>query len=377
MTIRHAIWRVAAHPQPLTPSTLPSEALLEQMIVAAPEILSSDWMLIGQQEQTASGGRVDLIALAPDASLVLIEIKRDRTPREVVAQALDYACWVEGLDQDAIASIYSRFAPGRSLATDFTARFRRELDDAELNQSHQLVIVAGSLDPSSERIVSYLNERGIAINVVCFQVFDHGDEKLLSRAWLLDPVETQSASATPTRNREPAENWIGEYYACFGDSESRSWEEARQFGFISGGGGPWYSRTLNLPDPGDRIWVKSPDHGFVGVGRVTGAPQPLSEFQVETAEGPRPATEVLTRGHYHRQFVDDPERCEYFLPMQWLDTVDVGHAIREVGLFGNQNTVCAPRTQRWRHTVERLKQAFPNWDRHPSLSEAASAEARP
>lgn len=29
-------------------------------------------------------------------------------------------------------------------------------------------------------------------------------------------------------------------------------------------------------------------------------------------------------------------------------------------MFGNQNTVCKPRTPRWRTTVERLKQRFPN-----------------
>jgi hypothetical protein len=362
MSIRHSIWRVSANPQPLVPTSLPSEALLEEMIVAAPDILSSDWMLIGRQEPTSAGGRIDLLALAPDASLVLIEIKRDRTPREVVAQALDYACWVEGLDQDNIASIYARYAPGRSLSNDFRARFQRELDESELNQSHQLVIVAGSLDPSSERIVGYLNERGIAINVVCFQVFEHGEEKLLSRAWLLDPVETQSASAAPTRNREPSENWIGEYYASFGPATSRSWQEAQKYGFISAGGGAWYSRTLNLPDPGDRIWVKSPEHGFVGVGRVAGAVQPMSSFEIDTEEGPRPAAEVLRGAHYHRQFIDDPEKCEYFLPVEWIETVPLDRAVREVGLFGNQNTVCAPRTQRWRHTVERLKQAFPHWE---------------
>lgn len=43
----------------------------------------------------------------PDGALVLIELKRDRTPREVVAQALDYACWVEKLEAEDIAAIYS------------------------------------------------------------------------------------------------------------------------------------------------------------------------------------------------------------------------------------------------------------------------------
>ena len=42
------------------------------MITADPSILSEEWVLIGRQEATTHGGRVDLLAIAPDASLVLI-----------------------------------------------------------------------------------------------------------------------------------------------------------------------------------------------------------------------------------------------------------------------------------------------------------------
>jgi hypothetical protein len=65
MPIRHAIWKVAAQPQPLVESSLASEKLLEEMIVAAPRVLSEEWMLIGRQEDTGFGGRIDLLAIAP------------------------------------------------------------------------------------------------------------------------------------------------------------------------------------------------------------------------------------------------------------------------------------------------------------------------
>ena len=90
MPIRTALWKVATPPQPLAESAIASEKLLEDMIVAAPRLLSDEWMLVGRQEDTGLGGRVDLLAIAPDGSLVLIELKRDRTPREVVAQVVDY-----------------------------------------------------------------------------------------------------------------------------------------------------------------------------------------------------------------------------------------------------------------------------------------------
>jgi len=91
MPIRTALWKVGENPVPLQASSLSREQLLEDMIGKAPALLSEEWMLIGRQEDTGFGGRIDLLALAPDASLVLIELKRDRTPRDVVAQALDYA----------------------------------------------------------------------------------------------------------------------------------------------------------------------------------------------------------------------------------------------------------------------------------------------
>ena len=49
------------------------------MFVSAPRILTDEWMLIGRQERTTSGGILDLLAVAPDGALILIELKRDRT----------------------------------------------------------------------------------------------------------------------------------------------------------------------------------------------------------------------------------------------------------------------------------------------------------
>ena len=360
MTLRHAIWKVGEKPVGLSSSSLMSEQQLENMIVAAPEILHDQWMLIGRQQDTGFGGRIDLLAIAPDGALILIELKRNKTPREVVAQAIDYATFIEGLESDRIAKIYNDFAPGRNLAADFRARFGQPLDEDTLNDSHQIVVVAAAIDASTTRIVRYLNERDIAINVLCFQVFANGDERLLSRAWLIDPAETQTnATVTAAREKEP---WNGEVYASFGHDEGRLWPEARQFGFISAGGGTWYSNSLNLLSVGDRIWVKAPGHGFVGVGRVKGKSIPASEFKLPTSSGDQPALDVL-KGNYHRSLQGDLDRSEYFVPVEWLQTVSIEEAVQEVGMFGNQNTVCKPKTPKWRFTVERLKQRSADYDK--------------
>lgn len=361
MPIQHSLWRVAARPQRIASDALPSESLLEDMIVAEPAILSPEWMIIGRQEDTGFGGRIDLLALAPDGSLILIELKRDKTPREVVAQALDYASWAEKLEPQDLARIYARFKPDASLDADFQARFGSSLDEETLNGSHQIVIVAAALDAASERIVNYLNERDIPINVLFFQVFNNEGSQLLSRAWLLDPVETQATASTSSQTaaKEP---WNGEYYASFGQGPSRDWEEARRFGFLSAGGGAWYSGTLNLLHPGDIVWVKVPQQGFVGVGRVRGTSVVADDFRLRGPDGvERPALELL-QANYHRD-VEDPQMKEHFVPIEWAETRSLSAAINEAGMFGNQNSVCAPKTPKWRHTVERLRGLFPNWDR--------------
>lgn len=363
MPIQHAIWSVDSNPQPLVVTKLPSEVFLEQMIINRPDILSGQWMLIGQQEHTGFGGRIDLLAIAPDASLVLIELKRDRTPREVVAQALDYAAWVDTLTADRIVQIYQRYSKGGDLSKAFKDKFGEELDEDALNQSHQIILVAASLDDSTERIINYLNARDIAINVIFFQVFQSGQQQLLSRAWFIDPGETQvnAAVSSPGRSAGEKEPWNGEFYVSYGSS--RSWEDARKYGYVSGGGGSWYSQTLKLLSPGDRIWVNVPKTGYVGVGRVLEPVQSANDFTVKTPTGDRLAVDVVSDGPGYRERSSNPETAEYFVRVEWLDSVPLSDAFSEMGLFGNQNTVCQPSSPRWRHTVERLKTFFQGWNR--------------
>ncbi len=258
---------------------------------------------------------------------------------------------------------YTRFSNGGSLSEAFSKRFNTELDEESLNTAHQIILVASELDASTERILNYLNARDVAINAVFFQVFKHNDALLLSRAWLIDPSETQANVISATRVRGEKEPWNGEFYVSYGH---RSWEDARKYGFVSAGGGRWYSRTLESLSPGDRIWVKIPKTGYVGVGRVIETVQPVRDMMLTTDDGPKPALNILEDRAWFTQYADDPDMAEYAVRVQWLDDVPESAAINEVGLFGNQNTVCQPTTVKWRHTVDRLKTYFKKWDDSPS-----------
>ncbi len=359
MPVEHVIWRIGNPPERLQHSKLDDEHMLEELIFEDMAILNEQWLLIGRQVPTAFGKRIDLLAVDAQGSLIIVELKKGQTPREVVAQAIDYATWVKGLDSTDVAEVFESFSrkylpEQKSLDQAFSDKFGTKPDEDDLNSSHQIVIVAATLDASTERIVNYLNESNVPLNVVLFRVFRDGDARYLSRAWLIDPSEVQERATAPRRN----EPWNGEYYVSFGHDMGRSWEDALEYGFISGGGARWYSRTLGLLKEGDRVWVNVPKRGYVGVGVVEAPVVKVDEFMVKTDKGEVPLLEAPIHASYHKHLVEDEDRAEYAVRVRWLDAVPLKKAKSEVGFFGNQNTVCRPTTEKWNHTVERLKVLF-------------------
>ena len=366
MSVEVGLWRVdgnASGVRRVAFTPMPNEAKLEEIIAADLSILDPQLLLIGRQVPTSFGKYIDLLALDADGRLVIIELKRDRTPREVVAQTLDYGSWVLTLKDDDIAAIFDafqkRYAPeaaSRSLDDAFKQRFHvQSLPDA-LNDGHELLIVAGGLDPSTERIVEYLSgQYEVPINVAFFRFFKDGDAEYLSRAWLLDPTQPDASGVSA-----PDRPWNGECYVSFGENVDRKWSHAVEHGYIAGGGGTWYSNTLKSLEPGERVWVNVPSTGYVGVGYVLEPALPITEFEVRGPDGGKqPITEIGD----HLPSTDVPaDELEYFVRVQWLKTVPLGQAIKERGFFGNQNTVARPRTSKWEHTVERLKQRFGVFD---------------
>lgn len=360
MSIKQGIWKVSEErAQELKPSALANENLLEEQIMQDISILNKDWLLVGRQVRTAYDKYIDLLAMDANGSIIIIELKKDKTPRDVIAQTIDYASWVTTLVDSDIADIYLRFAEQytlheQSLDSAFEAKFRVSLDDVAINESHQMVVVATELDASTERIINYLNDFAqISINALFFAAFEDQGNTYLSRAWMIDPVENQERAVSKTR-KEP---WNGEFYTSFGDN--RPWEDARRLGFIAAGGGSWYSNTLGMLTEGDRVWVNIPKTGYVGVGIVIGERARADEFKFETENGPKTLFEIDTKEDYRHLISNaNDESAEYIVPIKWLHTVNRQEAVSEVGLFGNQNTVCKPTAPKWSHTVNRLKQAW-------------------
>jgi len=189
------MWRVgpAGKLDEVSPGRLDLEARLEDWITADINLVDPELLVIGRQIGTDHGGYIDLLAVDRSGDLVLLELKRGRTPREVVAQALDYASWVADLSHERVTEIADEHLGGAgSFETAFRGKFGADLPET-VNASHRIVVVTPQVDSSSERIIQYLSRTyGVSINAVTFQYFraSHAEE-FVTRVFLLEPAEVE------------------------------------------------------------------------------------------------------------------------------------------------------------------------------------------
>ena len=92
------LYRLAGDKLEVVPrGRLANEEMIGRWIAEQPELLGVDMIVIGRQVTTGFGGRIDLLGIDLDGNLIIVELKRDMTPRETIAQVLDYASWVASL----------------------------------------------------------------------------------------------------------------------------------------------------------------------------------------------------------------------------------------------------------------------------------------
>ena len=190
MSAEIALWRVDGEAKRVKPSSMPLESRLEEIIESDPAMLGQQLMLIGRQVATAYGKFIDLLAVDGDGYLHVIELKRDRTPRDVVAQVLDYGSWVQGLSNDDVREIHANYRNSDAGSDSFDEAFERSFGTnapESLNGSHVLTVVASEMDPATERLVTYLaGGYDVPINVLFFAYYEDEGRKYIARTWLID-----------------------------------------------------------------------------------------------------------------------------------------------------------------------------------------------
>jgi hypothetical protein len=357
MAVEMALWRADGDKlSRIAPTAVGLESQLENFIESDPSMLGEGLLLIGRQVLTAHGGFIDLLAVDESGNVHVIELKRDRTPRDVTSQTLDYGSWVSTLSRADIIDIFTAYRPGVAFEEAFAEKFG-EAPPEDLNGAQVFTIVAASVDNGTERIVRFLNESfGVPLNVVFFRHFVDGAVSYLARTWLVDQ-ETQDTTSSGAKLRKSREPWNGhDWYVSFGElPDGRQWTDATKYGFVSAGGDKWFSRTLkNLP-VGARVFACIPKVGYVGVGTVLAEARRFDETAVEVDGVEQQLADLPLSGNYRHDGDEGDEYAEWAVPVAWAHTVPREQGFWRTGMFANQNSAARLRNQ---FTIEQVLAAF-------------------
>ena len=184
---------------------------LEQWIKTKPDILGTDILVIGEQVYTKSGP-LDFLGIDNNGNLVIVELKRDKLARVVLAQAIDYASDLANWDIEKLSEICMAYT-GKSLEDSLVSNFENiEIDDLTINQSQRLLLVGFAIEESLSRMIEWLSTNfDMAINaVVLSYIKTSSGGELLSRTVTI-PEEIAKEKSNKKKFKIPMSDEPGTY----------------------------------------------------------------------------------------------------------------------------------------------------------------------
>jgi hypothetical protein len=154
-----------------------SERQLESLIQKNPEVVleGKPLLIIGRQVSTDLGSVIDLLGISASGNTVIIELKKGRTPREVLTQILEYGVWVQTLGYAELNKISIDNVNAKSIRElymdYFTENGLLENIIENVNKEQLLVVIAKEIDQRIESISRYLREKGINLRCLKYSFF--------------------------------------------------------------------------------------------------------------------------------------------------------------------------------------------------------------
>lgn len=172
---------------------------LEKWIKTNPIILGQDILIIGEQVRTKSGP-LDFLGIDKSGNLIVIELKRDKLPREVLSQAIDYVSDVASWDLDKIDEICLKNTE-QGIEDYLNENFGDiDLDNLIINGTQRILLVGFAVDEALERMIEWLsNNYGVSINALILKyIRTQSNENLLARTMIIpEDVEKERSPKRP------------------------------------------------------------------------------------------------------------------------------------------------------------------------------------
>ncbi len=147
---------------------------IQEWIAKNPSILGDDLLIIGKEfsDFDRTDERVDLVAVDREGKLVVIELKRDCSDKNVHGQAIKYASYLSDATQEEIVSMLANHKPISE--SDAEAKLREHIkpnDLSTLNHDQRIILASHGFAPQVKSAVLWLNERAPGKNLItCIQL---------------------------------------------------------------------------------------------------------------------------------------------------------------------------------------------------------------
>ena len=161
----------------------------------------------------------DLLGVDSEGNLVIVEFKRGRTPRDVVAQLLEYAAWANELSEEQIQEIADAYFENRDefRGKTFDEAFREVFDIPETDElpphkrKLRLFVVAEEIHPRVANVCRFLRT-SYQMDVSCIAVSkfrtESGDE-IISTETKVGEEEIITAKTWQQRTSQTS-RWSGD-----------------------------------------------------------------------------------------------------------------------------------------------------------------------
>ena len=166
---------------------------LEPWVESNPEIVSSGIAIIGRQVTTKSGP-IDLLGIDQSGNPVIIELKRDKLPRQALVQAIDYASDVASWSIEKLSEICSE-KHGQSLEEYLRKAFENvDVEGLNINDTQRIILVGFAIESSLERMIEWLSDNfNVNVNAVVlhYTKTTSGDELLTRTTIISEELEQE------------------------------------------------------------------------------------------------------------------------------------------------------------------------------------------
>lgn len=207
---------------PVKPTTMHEQGFIEKVMEnwltdnADAVLPNEEGHVLVIDQETAFQNLTDILAVDEHGNVIVIEVKRGQAPRDVIAQALEYASDVAGWDYQRLNDRATAYFAANNLSYSSLLDAMQEwfeiepgeLSEAQVNQRQRIFIVGEDIDLKIARTTQWLQQRGIDIGCVRYTCYRTQEGDLfLEFSTLGPPMGAPSPVGIPAPDNELQAFW--------------------------------------------------------------------------------------------------------------------------------------------------------------------------